>query len=879
MKSLNKKVYDESSKGNNEKLFVSDKKMLGEKYLKFAKLDVVIDRCNAINELDIVFEVYETEYHSQQLKKVGICQELLDNDGKVVENIRFATFYDHYNYTLGLADLLENPELFKYIKIRNTFKNRQDNRVDLKINIYMDKEFLLEMYNMNKIPKLIYLIIIDKSLNLYDLISKTYRNKYKRSEENIIDIECTNLSLKISDTLENKNFTREPFKYQLQNMYWMNNIENLVKKGELSFKIYDLKNLNISRYYIKDIDDYLYLDKKKKAMIDLEKLNSFDVKSKGGIIADTVGLGKSFTIIGTIAQREININPDLLLAPRRLIHQWENEIKINYSDIKYITIQNISKYKKIVEKLKTDKDFLKSYDLVIVSYSFLTNKNYKLYMEEQVSGTNYFNIHSFEWNRMILDESHEVICKSHKQSVIRMQEYIKKIGAKIIWLCSGTPYRDSADICYILSFLLKINGNSIENLEYDKNTDYIHYIIPEILEKITRRNTKETVKNEIFVPEPEMDVEILKQTEIERAIYDSALNNPEKMIELCNHIMVSEEHIRILGNKPLSLQEIHKKMTNYYSKKIKKLEDRIERKTERDLVLKKYIEEANMYAPFTEVKMGNPEYHKWTEKMNKISNWEDEINEIQESIKDINDSLNSIRSKYNIFNTLGDKIIETGGCPICFDNLESTTKIVTLCGHIFCSRCMSTVIEEHRQNKCPMCRTHIDKRDLEVIMPEKEYKDDESEENVNKWGTKMARLVEYIKDIISKDKKNRFIVFSKFQNMLKLISKVLNETEIKHVFLNGSASVVKGRIRKFKLDDKIRVVLLSSEQSASGLNLTDANNIILLDTHNTNKKDCLQIEEQAIGRSVRIGQKQKVKVKRFVMENTIDEDNYKKNFE
>ena len=31
--------------------------------------------------------------------------------------------------------------------------------------------------------------------------------------------------------------------------------------------------------------------------------------------------------------------------------------------------------------------------------------------------------------------------------------------------------------------------------------------------------------------------------------------------------MVSDEHINVLGNKPLSLEEIHEKMTLYYKKR------------------------------------------------------------------------------------------------------------------------------------------------------------------------------------------------------------------------------------------------------------------------------------------------------------------------
>ena len=51
----------------------------------------------------------------------------------------------------------------------------------------------------------------------------------------------------------------------------------------------------------------------------------------------------------------------------------------------------------------------------------------------------------------------------------------------------------------------------------------------------------------------------------------------------------------------------------------------------------------------------------------------------------------------------------------------------------------------------------------------------------------------------------------------------------------------------------------------------------LLDTLNTTKEKAQIIEEQAIGRAVRIGQKDEVLVKRFIMRNSIEHDYYIRN--
>ena len=67
------------------------------------------------------------------------------------------------------------------------------------------------------------------------------------------------------------------------------------------------------------------------------------------------------------------------------------------------------------------------------------------------------------------------------------------------------------------------------------------------------------------------------------------------------------------------------------------------------------------------------------------------------------------------------------------------------------------------------------------------------------------------------------------------------------------------------------------ERSSSGSNLTEATHIIFADVVYGNAQTTKDIESQAIGRAVRIGQKKPVTVKRMIMKNTIEEDLYNKN--
>ena len=166
-------------------------------------------------------------------------------------------------------------------------------------------------------------------------------------------------------------------------------------------------------------------------------------------------------------------------------------------------------------------------------------------------------------------------------------------------------------------------------------------------------------------------------------------------------------------------------------------------------------------------------------------------------------------------------------------------------------------------SKCPICRYGFNYNDIENIR--KSSSEPVVEElNINKWGTKMSNLINYINRVKDKDSENRIIVFSQWDSMLKMVSNVLESFNIKYVFINGTIFSINCKIQKFKTDSSIRVVLMSSDKAASGLNLTEANHIVLLDTVDTEKARSLFIEEQAIGRAVRLGQTKQVKVQRFI---------------
>ena len=87
----------------------------------------------------------------------------------------------------------------------------------------------------------------------------------------------------------------------------------------------------------------------------------------------------------------------------------------------------------------------------------------------------------------------------------------------------------------------------------------------------------------------------------------------------------------------------------------------------------------------------------------------------------------------------------------------------------------------------------------------------------------------------------------------------------------------KRSIKAFQEDPKSRIICLSSENCASGINLTAANKIIFLEPVYGSKQRRIDIENQGIGRSARIGNKRPIEVIRFIIKDSIEEDIYNDN--
>jgi len=113
---------------------------------------------------------------------------------------------------------------------------------------------------------------------------------------------------------------------------------------------------------------------------------------------------------------------------------------------------------------------------------------------------------------------------------------------------------------------------------------------------------------------------------------------------------------------------------------------------------------------------------------------------------------------------------------------------------------------------------------------------------------------------------HRALVFSQWTALLDLVEPELNEAGLSFVRLDGTTRDRRGVVEAFQSDDGPPVMLVSLKAGGSGLNLTAADHIFLLDPWWNPA-----VEDQAADRAHRIGQEKNVVVHRLVTEGTVEE--------
>lgn len=134
------------------------------------------------------------------------------------------------------------------------------------------------------------------------------------------------------------------------------------------------------------------------------------------------------------------------------------------------------------------------------------------------------------------------------------------------------------------------------------------------------------------------------------------------------------------------------------------------------------------------------------------------------------------------------------------------------------------------------------------------------------YGDQSAKLDELLHQIEDKKDDHKMLVFSQFVGMLDLIKAELDKAGIGYAYLTGQTKDRQEQVELFQTDDSIRVFLISLKAGGTGLNLTSADYVFVIDPWWNPA-----VENQAIDRAYRIGQEKKVVAVRLITPDTIEE--------
>ncbi|MBL8901170.1 MAG: DEAD/DEAH box helicase [Planctomycetes bacterium] len=130
--------------------------------------------------------------------------------------------------------------------------------------------------------------------------------------------------------------------------------------------------------------------------------------------------------------------------------------------------------------------------------------------------------------------------------------------------------------------------------------------------------------------------------------------------------------------------------------------------------------------------------------------------------------------------------------------------------------------------------------------------------------SKLELLLERLEEAVARG--HKCLVFSQFTRFLALVRRELETRGIGHVVLDGTTRDRAAVVKRFQEDEQTPVFLLSLLAGGTGLNLTAADYVFLLDPWWNPA-----VEAQAVDRAHRMGQQRPVHVYRLVSEGTVEE--------
>ena len=212
---------------------------------------------------------------------------------------------------------------------------------------------------------------------------------------------------------------------------------------------------------------------------------------------------------------------------------------------------------------------------------------------------------------------------------------------------------------------------------------------------------------------------------------------------------------------------------------------------------------------------------------------------------------------------------ESAECAVCFDEMEEGDAVILKsCAHVFCEPCVSKIAADC-SGLCPLCRRKFSSTDMvkKSIASAAVSADNSTTFRLTNDLGPSPKLEALLLAIAEMKADEKGVIFSQFRKFLDIIAPFLTARGFTFVRIDGSKSPAQriASMKDFAADGGPRFILCSLHAAGTGITLHRANHCFMMDTWWNGS-----IEDQAMDRVHRIGQKRDVRVIRFVMEDSIE---------
>ena len=614
-------------------------------------------------------------------------------------------------------------------------------------------------------------------------------------------------------------------------------------------------------------------------------------ETRGGILADMMGLGKTLSILSLVAgtkdealaysqlpvESRPNVDPrqlqqpnglpsqpsldmtppklnaktTLLVCPLSTVTNWEEQIKqhIHPDTISFHIYHGSTRIK--------DPQKLANYDLVITTYGSVSNE-----LSSRRKGKDgIFPLEEVSWFRIVLDEAHMI----REPSTLQFKA-ICRLHTQRRWAVTGTPVQNRLDDLGALLSFLRLHPFHDRGKFHRHIVEPFKVCDPEIVPKmriLVDTITLRRLKDKIDLPPREDLVVKLNFNEEERGIYDMFAKNAQDRVK----VLAGSNESRALGGNTY----IH------ILKAILRL--RLLCAHGKDLLNEEDLASLQGMSKEMAIDLDS----------------DDEVDQRTLSDQKAHEMFALMQETNNDGCIECSKKLTSSDATSLEETQEDVLGYMTPCFHIVCRSCINAYRNRAREvlplgaivGPCPSCNDYVRFEFVELRRRDIDAEHDGQPPSRSSRAGKMRNFERYdgphtktkalIEDLLKSkalseanpdDAPYKSVVFSGWTSHLDLIELALNQAGINFTRLDGSMSRTARTtaMDRFREDNSVQVILVSIMAGGLGLNLTAGNSVYVMEPQYNPAA-----EAQAVDRVHRLGQKRPVRTVRYIMKDSFEE--------